>query len=108
MYDPIATAPGSDTNAARLALRQACSLATTPCLLVSVNAKPAARYNQGRSNKSLDVSGGGVVFKFVGAARGGWVSRRRSTHNLLTNKQSFGFRLPGLPRPVPLSDRRFE
>jgi hypothetical protein len=39
--DPIATAPGSDTQRSR----------------VSLNNKPAARYNQGRSNNSLDASG---------------------------------------------------
>src|SRR5438132_13642191 len=50
--DPIATAPGSDTNS-RLALRQTCSLTTTPRFLVSVNGKPIRGYNQGRSNKSF-------------------------------------------------------
>src|SRR6266852_631079 len=98
MYDPIATAPGSDTNAARLALRQACSLATTPCLLVSVNAKPAARYNQGRSNKSLDASGGGVFRNLLGAARGAWIRAAASTQTLLTNKHPFVLRSLASPR----------
>src|SRR5712692_3668946 len=44
MDDPIATAPGSDTPGSR----------------VSLNDKPVAGYNQGRSNKSLDASGGSV------------------------------------------------
>src|SRR2546427_2867433 len=57
VFDPIAIAPGSDTNVARLVLRQTCSLTTTPRLRVSVNGKSVARYNQGRSNKSLDASG---------------------------------------------------
>src|SRR5260370_16482001 len=71
MYDPIATAPGSDTNAARLALRQACSLATTPCLLVSVNGKPVARYDQGRgrTNRWTRAAGGGFPTFFVRRGR---------------------------------------
>ena len=39
--------------AARLALRQTCSF-QTPRSRVSLNDKPVARYNLGRSNKSLD------------------------------------------------------
>jgi len=36
--DPIATAPGSDTTAARLALKQTCSSTTTPRSRVSLTA----------------------------------------------------------------------
>ena len=53
----LANARASDTNAARLALRQTCSLPKTPRSRVSLNDKPGARYNQGRSNTSLDASG---------------------------------------------------
>jgi len=50
--DPIATAPGSDTPRSR----------------VSLNDKPVAHYNQGRSNKSLDASGGSVFRILTGPA----------------------------------------
>src|SRR5713226_8971977 len=54
MDDPIATAPGSDTPGSR----------------VSLNDKPEAGYNQGRSHKSLDASGGSVFLNLLGAAKG--------------------------------------
>src|SRR5437773_12563414 len=41
---------------------------TTPRSRVSLNAKPVGRYNQGRSNNSLDASGGGVFRKIIGPA----------------------------------------
>jgi len=54
MDDPIATAPGSDT--------------TSAAFRFSVKGKPVARYNQGRSNKSLDASGGSVFRIMTGSA----------------------------------------
>jgi hypothetical protein len=80
--DPIATALGSDTKAARLALRQTCSLATTPRSRVSLNDKLVARYNLGRSNKSLDASGGSASRKLLGAAKGALIRAAASTQTL--------------------------
>ena len=35
-----------------------------------INGNPVARYNQGRSNKSLDASGGSVFLNLLSAAQG--------------------------------------
>jgi hypothetical protein len=80
--DPIATAPGSDTEAARLALRQCCPFANDAALPVSVNERPGARYNAGRSNKSLDASGGSASRKLLGAAKGALIRAAASTQTL--------------------------
>src|SRR5438132_2931 len=52
-----------------------------------INGKPVARYNQGRSNKSLDASGGSVFRIIIGAAEGASVRAAAST-------QPFGASLP--------------
>ena len=63
MDDPIATAPGSDTHTPRGDSCQKGGLVLLPLFgivsaaLLVVNRKQVARYNQGRSNKSLDASG---------------------------------------------------
>jgi len=55
---------------------------TAPRLLVLVNERPVARYNQGRSNKSLDASGGSVFLNLLGAAEGALIRAAASTQPL--------------------------
>ena len=97
MYDPIATAPGSDTHAARRFVSAKVAWyfyrywnreRRAPAFLLTKNQYRVTI--NGRSNKSLDASGGSVFLNLLGAAEGALIRAAASTLSLcLSDKNEF-------------------